>query len=426
MQTHFTLQQLADPQTAHSAEALRACVHCGFCLSTCPTYALLGDELDSPRGRIYLIKDMLEGDKPASATVVRHIDRCLSCLSCQTTCPSGVNYAQLIDHARARIVQTYKRSWVETALRWALANILTRPGLLRLAAGLGQLARPMLPLLPRRLQPMLKLLPARLPRAMKQSQPIVDTDKPPRARIALLDGCAQQVLAPRINAAAIRLLTRMGIEVVRTPEVACCGALPQHMGRTNQARRLARQAVDVWWTEHQRQPLSAIVTTTSGCGTSLKDYSHLLADDPHYAQRAATLAGLCRDVSEVLAEFGLPETMKSADVATMRVAYHSACSLQHGQRIGGIPPALLQSAGFTVLAPAEGHLCCGSAGTYNLLQPELASQLGARKAANITRTQPDLVAAGNLGCMVQIAGSLDLPVVHTIELLDWATGGPRP
>ena len=424
MQTHFSLAQLADPNIRESDKILRACVHCGFCTATCPTYVLLGDELDSPRGRIYLIKDMLEHAKPATEHIVKHVDRCLSCLSCMTTCPSGVNYMHLVDHGRAWIERTYRRPWLDRQIRRLLALVLPRPGLFRLALMGAILARPLAPLLPARLRPMLRLAPRRLPMPSPVDKPqVFAAEGARRKRVALLNGCAQQVLAPGINEATIRLLTRHGCEVVVARGAGCCGALVHHMGRTDASHDAARANIDAWTREIDGAGLDAIIVNTSGCGTTLKDYGFMLRDDPAYAVKAAAVSALAKDVSEVMADLGLGAVPTPSGLT---VAYHAACSLQHGQQIRSEPKALLAAAGFTVKEVPEAHLCCGSAGTYNLLQPEIAEQLKARKVANILTTMPDLIAAGNIGCITQIASGTGVPVVHTVELLDWATGGPKP
>jgi glycolate oxidase iron-sulfur subunit len=424
MQTNFSLAQLVDPDVRESEKILRNCVHCGFCTATCPTYVLLGDELDSPRGRIYLIKDMLEWDKPATEDVVRHVDRCLSCLSCMTTCPSGVHYMHLVDHGRAWIEETYQRPWLDRQIRRLLAAVLPNPGLFRLALIGAGLARPLAPLLPKRLQAMLRLAPRHLPSPSSVDKPqVFEAQGPRRKRVALLNGCAQQVIAPGINEATIRLLTRHGCEVVVAAGAGCCGGLVHHMGKTEASHASARTNIDAWTREIDRAGLDAIIVNTSGCGTTLKDYGFMLREDPAYAAKAAAVAALAKDVSEVMAELGLGEVAAPTGLA---VAYHAACSLQHGQQIRTEPKALLAAAGFLVKEVPESHLCCGSAGTYNLLQPEIADQLKARKVENIRSTAPDLIAAGNVGCITQIASGTTIPIVHTVELLDWATGGPKP
>ena len=422
MQTNFTPAQLANPDIATSEQILRSCVHCGFCTATCPTYALLGDELDSPRGRIYLIKDMLENDRPATTEVVKHVDRCLSCLSCMTTCPSGVNYMHLVDHARHHIEATYRRPWADRALRRVLGVVLPSPALFRLALRAAALGRPVSRFMPARLKAMLALAPARLPAPSPAARPQVFPATGPRVRrVAMLAGCAQQVLAPQINEATVRLLTRHGCEVVVAKGAGCCGALTHHLGQGG--HDAARANILAWQREIESGGLDAIVMNASGCGTMVKDYGFMFRNDPQMAAPAAQVSALAQDITELMAGIGLREPVR---MSGQRVAYHSACSLQHGQKITSAPKQLLKQAGFTVLDVPEGHLCCGSAGTYNLLQPEIAGQLRDRKVMNIKSTAPDLIAAGNIGCMTQIATGTQLPVVHTVELLDWATGGPQP
>ncbi len=429
MQTHFSLAQLADPHIADAEQVLRACVHCGFCTATCPTYVLLGDELDSPRGRIYLIKDMLENERPATPEVVKHIDRCLSCLSCMTTCPSGVHYMHLVDTARAHVETTYRRPLADRLMRALLAQVLPNRGRMRLALAGAMLAKPFAGALEgvaalRPLAAMLKLAPGRpAGRSATEGVGRFPAAGPRRARVALLDGCAQPVLRPEIDEATIRLLNRLGIEVVRPPGGGCCGSLTHHMGREEMALASARANVDAWTREIEGEGLDAILVNTSGCGTTIKDYGHMLRLEPAYAEKAARVSALAKDISEFLVDQQLPAPVIPAG---LRVAYHAACSLQHGQKIRTAPKALLSRMGFTVLEPAEGHLCCGSAGTYNILQPEIAGRLRARKVANIERTEPQLIATGNIGCMTQIGGGTALPILHTVELIDWAAGGPTP
>ena len=422
MQTNFSLAQLADPDTSEANKILRTCVHCGFCNATCPTYTLLGDELDGPRGRIYLMKEMLENDRPASAPVAKHIDRCLSCLSCMTTCPSGVHYMHLVDQARDRIEATYKRPLPERLLRGFLALVLPRPWLFRPALLAAWLTRPVARLLPGRVGTLAALAPARLssPSAVDRPQ-VFPAEGALRKRVALLTGCAQQVVAPEINEATVRLLTRHGCEVVVAKGAGCCGGLTHHMGRDSLG--FARANIDAWTREIAAGGLDAIVINTSGCGVTIKDYGYMLRGDGAYAKKAAQVSALAKDVSELMTDLRLNVPTAATG---RRVAYHSACSLQHGQQIKALPQALLAKAGFTVVEPPESHLCCGSAGTYNMLQPEIAGRLRDRKVANIESTHPEIVAAGNVGCISQIAGVTDLPVVHTVELLDWATGGPVP
>ncbi|MBS29178.1 MAG: glycolate oxidase iron-sulfur subunit [Alphaproteobacteria bacterium] len=426
MQTNFTLAQLADPDIAVANDILRACVHCGFCTATCPTYVLLGDELDSPRGRIYLMKQMLEADAPADEEVVRHVDRCLSCLSCMTTCPSGVHYQHLVDHGRKHIEETYTRPAFERMIRWALAWSIPYPRRFRMVLAAALLARPLRGLLRGRLRAMLDLAPTDLgppsPVDVPQVFPAEGTRK---GRIALLNGCAQTVIAPQINEATIRLLTRLGVEVVVAQGAGCCGSLVHHMGMADESHAQAAANIDAWIAEADGGGLDAIIINTSGCGTQVKDYGFMFREDVAYADKAARVSALAKDISEYLTALD-PDLTPAGDLPEMRVTYHSACSMQHGQQIRTPPKALLTAAGYTVSEPGEGHLCCGSAGTYNILQPELATQLRDRKAANIARTAPDVVATGNVGCITQLAAGVDVPVVHMVELLDWATGGPRP
>ena len=424
MQTNFSLAQLADADVKESEGILRKCVHCGFCIATCPTYVLLGDELDSPRGRIYLIKEMLESGRTASARVVKHIDRCLSCLSCMTTCPSGVNYMHLVDHAREHIEKTFARPLPERLLRSLLALVLPRPMLFRLALMAALPVRPFARLLPGRLAGVVAMAPANVPKPSPVDRPQVFPAKVPRRmRVALLSGCVQQVLSPRINEATVGVLTRHGCEVVVAKGAGCCGALVHHMGRAAAARRAAAANVAAWTRELERGGLDAIVVNASGCGTTIKEYGFLLRDDPVWADKAARVSELARDVSEVVAGLDLNPV---ADVERPIVAHHAACSLQHGQQVLDEPRQVLAAAGFEVREVPEGHLCCGSAGTYNLLQPALAGRLRERKVKNIESVGADVVAAGNIGCIAQIAGGTRLPVVHPIELVDWATGGPMP
>lgn len=420
MQTNFTPEQLADPGIARANGILRSCVHCGFCTATCPSYQVLGDELDSPRGRIWLIREMLESGRPADATVAKHIDRCLGCLACMTTCPSGVDYAHLVDHARAHIEKTYRRPWHDRALRALLARVLPYPGRFRLALLAAKLARPLRRLMPdARLRAMLEMAPARIPPVSRNDDPqVFAAEGPRRKRVALMTGCAQRALNTDINDATLRLLRRLGCEVVIPEGMGCCGALTQHMGKEDAARAFAARNIRAFAAV---EGLDAIVINTSGCGTTVKDYGDMFEGHP-LAQHAARVAGLARDVTEVLADLGLPEGAPKG----LRVAYHAACSLQHGQQIRAAPKDLLRRAGFEVVEPADSHLCCGSAGTYNLLQPAISAELKRRKVATLEARAPDVIAAGNIGCMMQIGGATPVPVVHTVELLDWATGGPKP
>ena len=439
MQTDFTPAQLADPEIKVADDILRKCVHCGFCTATCPTYVLLGDELDGPRGRIYMIKNMLESDAPAPAKVVKHIDRCLTCLSCMTTCPASVDYMHLVDRARARIEETYPRPLADRWLRSLLAAVVPNPGLFRWALIGARLARPFKALAPGRLKGMIAMAPKTIPQPSKTGQAqVFNAEGQRRKRVVLMTGCAQQVLRPAINEATIRLLTRHGCEVVIPEGGGCCGALVHHMGREEDAHAQAKANIAAWEKADvngsaEDGGLDAIVINASGCGTTVKDYGWMLKDDPDWAERAEAISGLTCDVTEILSDLVLSA---AAPQSRPTVTYHSACSMQHGQQIREQPKDLLRGAGFEVLEPAEGHLCCGSAGTFNLLQPELAGRLQARKIENLKKTGGRIIATGNIGCLVQIAEGFagegegesggGVAVVHTVELLDWATGGPKP
>jgi len=427
MQTLFSEIQRADPDIVIADGILRACVHCGFCTATCPTYVLLGDELDSPRGRIYLIKEMLEHDRPADARTALHVDRCLSCLACMTTCPSGVHYGHLVDLARARIEQTYKRPLGDRMLRGLIARLVPKPALFRLALRGAALGRAFAWALPGRLKSLVALAPKRLPPASPGDRPQVFAAEGEQGkRVALLTGCAQTVLAPQINEATVRLLTRHGCEVVVAEGAGCCGALAHHMGRAGEAHAAAAANIRAWCAELDGPGFDAVVINASGCGTTVKDYAFMFREDAALAGDAARISAITKDISELMSELGLNLDAAARDGQEHVVAYHSACSMQHGQGLREEPKVLLRSAGFTVREPAEAHLCCGSAGTYNMLQPTLAERLRDRKVANLERTRATVIATGNIGCLTQIAGGTDIPVVHTAELLDWATGGPMP
>ena len=427
MQTNFTTKQLKDPRLAEAEKILGRCVHCGLCTATCSTYVLLGDERDSPRGRIYLIKDMLEGGRDASDEVAFHVDRCLSCLSCMTTCPSGVDYMHLVDLARAHIEDTHKRSLKERLIRNVLAAVVPDPKRFALALRAATLGQPFKKLFTlvglKEVSAMLELAGKR-GRAGSLIRPgVIPAQGKTKKRVALLTGCAQQPLRPAINEATIRLLTRHGVEVVIAEEQGCCGALVHHMGREAEAMAAAKRNVDAWSTAMRHGALDAIIINASGCGTTVKDYGYLLRRDEGYRERAETIAGLTKDITEFLSEIELDAPEQWSD---LKVAYHSACSMQHGQRLTVQPRALLEQSGYTVVEVPEGHICCGSAGTYNILQPRLAEELRDRKIANIESVAPDFVAAGNIGCITQLQGESHIPIVHTVELLDWALGGPCP
>ncbi len=423
MQTFFEPDQLIDPDFKRSNEILRACVHCGFCTATCPTYQVLGDELDSPRGRIYLIKDMLENNRIPDAKTVKHIDRCLSCLACMTTCPSGVHYMHLIDHARAYVNEHYQRPWHDRALRWILSQVIPYPTRFRVAMLAAKMARPFARLIPdARLRAMVSMAPKHIPPVSRNDDPqTFRAVRKKTKRVALMTGCAQRALNTDINDATIRVLQRFGCDVVIPKGQGCCGALTHHMGQTENSHASAAANIKSWMTEVRGAGLDAIVINTSGCGTTVKDYGHMFRDTP-LAADAAIISGLAKDISEVLIDLDIPQ-VEQKDLV---VAYHAACSLQHGQKIKDHPKTLLKRTGFQVAEPRDPHLCCGSAGTYNLLQPEISGQLKLRKVKTLEAVRPDIISAGNIGCMMQIGSGTEVPVVHTVELIDWATGGPKP
>lgn len=424
MQTKFSKDALIDSSMKESEGIIRKCVHCGFCTATCPTYVLLGDELDSPRGRIYLMKEMLEKQVKPTPKVVKHIDRCLSCLACMTTCPSGVNYMHLVDHARAYINEHYKRPLTDRFFRAFLSWVLPNPTRFRLALHMSKLAQPLIPLFRKAkvlhpLATMLELAPRRHVRGI----PIVaQASKSGRKRVVLLQGCAEPVLRPEFRAAAMRILDRLGIEVAFAKGEVCCGALVHHMGREKASLEAAKRNVDAWIRELDEEGLDAILMTASGCGTTIKDYSFMLRNDPTYREKAKRVSAIAKDITEYLAELDIPVSVR----CTLKVAYHAPCSLQHGQNVKNAPKQLLERAGYTVHVPAEAHLCCGSAGTFNILQPAIANPLGIRKVANLDKLDADVIATGNVGCATQIARWANTPIVHIIELLDWAYGGPVP
>ncbi len=422
MKTDFSAKQIADPEIAAADGILRTCVRYGFCTAVCPTYVLTRDENEAPRGRIDLIRAMLEkGGRPDPKTV-GHIDSCLSCNSCMTACAVDVDYLHLSDIARAFIEANYRRPLGDRLMRGLIARTIPEPACFARMSRLARLVRPFRGLLPHRLRNLVDLAPNSLPpaRDLTGTHP---AEGKQRRRVALLQGCVQQVLAPDINAATIRLLTRHGFEVVVPPAAACCGAFTLHMGKAAMAKAAAARNVDAWHREAETCALDAVVVNASGCGTVVKDYARILDGDPARRDKAAILAAVARDVTELLA----PEDLQLAKTAVpLTVAYHDACSLQHAQKIRKQPRALLRAAGFEVKDVPEAHFCCGSAGAYNMLQPDMAEALGRRKAAHIESTGATAIAAGNLGCLAQIARFTPLPLLHTVELLDWATGGPLP
>ncbi len=420
MQTRFNKAQLGDPKTANAEGIIRNCVHCGFCTATCPTYILLGNELDSPRGRIYLIKEMLENDRAATEVEVEHIDKCLSCLSCVTTCPSGVDYMHLIDHARNHIEKTYQRPLKDKMLRKCLAYVLVRPRILKWLISLSFIAKPVKMLLPKELRAMLELMPQK---SIDQVAALTATNGAKKYRMGLHAGCVQRVIGENINTATVDFLSRRGVEIVAPPSMGCCGSLTQHMGKEDISIKTAKAYIDGWTDELVNGKLDAIVINTSGCGTTIKDYGYLFKDDPIYAERANAISDLAKDITEVVADIGLGD-VTSSDLPS--VAYHPACSLKHGQKIIDLPMQLLEQAGYKVHAINESHICCGSAGTYNITHPDIAKRLRSRKLSNIKATNAQVIATGNLGCIVQLSSGTKIPTLHTIELINWATGGKKP
>ncbi|NLO81044.1 MAG: glycolate oxidase subunit GlcF [Xanthomonadaceae bacterium] len=403
MQTNLAEFIKNSPQGEEAERILRACVHCGFCLATCPTYQLLGDERDSPRGRIYQIKQVLEG-QPATAAVMTHLDRCLTCRSCETTCPSGVQYGKLLDIGREVVEHQVSRPLTERFLRWGLRQMLPRP---RLFAALFSLGVRLRPLLPRHLR---RKLPAGAPRTVSDwPAPVVA-----QRRMLLLAGCVQPTLAPTINPATARLLADLGIALEQVAEAGCCGAIAQHNGDPEAALAAARRNIDAWW-PHIQAGAEAIIVNASGCGVQVKDYGYLLRNDPAYAAKAERVAALAKDPIEVLEAEA--ERLEPAPDAPLRIAFQSPCTLQHGQKLAGRVEALLARIGFTLTPVAEAHLCCGSAGTYSLLQPELSRQLQQRKIANLQAGEPELIATANIGCLTHLAEAATVPVRHWVELV---------
>ncbi|MGY8635437.1 glycolate oxidase subunit GlcF [Bradyrhizobium sp. 14AA] len=421
MQTNFTAEQLADPSIAEVNAILKSCVHYGFCTNTCPTYVLSRDENESPRGRIDLINKMLEIGGPPDPSTVKHLDNCLSCLSCMTTCAAKVDYVHLIDHARAHIERHFRRPFKDRQVRRLLVKVLPYPRRFQLALVLGRLAKPFARLMPSALRPLVKLIPSdNAPKILKPQ--VFKAQGKRRYRVALLAGCAQQVLNRNINEASIRLLQRHGCDVVIADGAGCCGSLALHIGQEAAAKTTARRTITAWSREIEAIGLDAIIINASGCGTTIKDYGHLFARDD-IRRIAEGVSRHAVDITEFLARIGLqaPEREKR-----YRISYHDPCSMQHGQKVVREPRELLKKAGFLVQDVPEKHFCCGSAGTYNILHPDVARQLGERKASHIRSTDSDLLATGNIGCMTQMGQYLDLPILHTVELLDWATGGPLP
>jgi glycolate oxidase iron-sulfur subunit len=429
MQTNFSEEQLQDKDNKSSEKIFRKCVHCGFCNTTCPTYDLLGDELDGPRGRIYLIKDMLEKQKPANDKIVKHIDRCLSCYSCMTTCPSGVNYMHLIDHGRQHIEKTYKRPFGDKLIRFFLSQVIPKSNYFRIAGMLALLVKPFQFLFSTRIKEMIALMPTTFPKKTLPNMTIYRAakKKKPVARVALLTGCVQKVLSPQINEATIRLLNRHGIEVVVPKGIDCCGSLNHHLGKSKLAMETFKKNILIWYNEYLNNGLDAIISNTSGCGTTLKDYSFIFRSDNDFKKKAKKISELTKDISEYLDKNVKLNFIKIKENNKIyKIAYHSACSMQHGQKIHDIPINLIKKTGNQVLTIPDGHLCCGSAGTYNLLQNDIAKKLLKNKVTNIEKIKPQFITTGNIGCITQITNGTMIPILHTVEVIDWYTGGPKP
>ena len=426
MQTSFTEKQLENKENKTSETILRKCVHCGMCNATCPTYGINGDELEGPRGRIYLIKDMLENNKPANKKIAQHIDSCLSCYSCMTTCPSGVNYMHLIDHGRSYVEETYKRPFVERTFRNILSFILPRPKVFLTLAIITKFIKPFSFLMPRFLKNSLNLMPDKIPSKKIKSQKIYSPQKEKKiSRVALLIGCVQRVISPEINEATIRLLNRHNVEVVVMPDIECCGSLNHHLGEKEKAKAFFIKNIESWHEEYLSNGLDAIISNTSGCGTTLKDYGHIFKNDKEMKKKAKKISELTKDITEYLDE-NLKLDIKQNEEKKYKIAYHSACSMQHGQKIHDQPKELISKTGNEVLDIPDGHLCCGSAGTYNILHQKMAKSLLRNKINNIDKITPDFITTGNIGCMTQISTGTRIPIIHTVELLDWFTGGPKP
>ena len=425
MQSNFSKNQLSDADNASSDKIFKKCVHCGMCNATCPTHQILGDELDGPRGRIYLIKDMLENEKKPTAKVVKHIDRCLSCYSCMTTCPAGVNYMHIIDHGKKYIEKNYERPFFDRAIRKFLSIVLPNTKYFRLVSLLVKLSKPVQFLFPSKIKDMMSLMPPSFPKkTIKQKEIYKVSGKKIVSRVALLTGCVQKEISPQINEATIRLLNRHGVEVVVPKKIRCCGSLNHHLGKEDDAHQDFRNNINIWYDEHLKGNLDAILSNTSGCGTTMKDYGFIFKDDKIMRKKAKIISQLTKDVTEYLNE-NLKLNFKLKD-KKYKIAYHSACSMQHGQKVHNQPIELLSKTRNEVMEIPEGHICCGSAGTYNILQSKIAKELLRKKVKNIESLEPDFISTGNIGCITQIANGTKTPILHTIEILDWYTGGPKP
>ena len=407
MKTNISQQLLDTRQGREANDILRACVHCGFCTATCPTYQLLGDELDSPRGRIYLIKEILEGQKPTIETQ-KHLDRCLTCRSCESTCPSGVQYGRLVDIGREIVEKNVSRSFLDNAKRNLLNKIIPNPTLFRPLLMIGRFVKPILPSSVKRKIP--------IAQQTKNNWPTVSHSR----KMLILNGCVQPTLAPNINVAAARVLDSLGITVLRVSEAGCCGAVTHHLNKQEEAISHIKRNIDAWW-PHVESGAECIVITASGCGTMLKDYGHLLIDDPEYAERAKKISEISKDIVEILNAEGdklNPLLSKLKKNPSKTISFHSPCSLQHGQQIKGVTEAILERAGFKLTNVTDPHLCCGSAGTYSILQPDLSQRLLKEKVRNLEAENPDTIVTANIGCLTHIQNGTKTQVQHWIELID--------
>ena len=426
MRTDFTKKQLFDSSTKSSEKIIRKCVHCGMCNATCPTYGISGDELEGPRGRIYLIKDMLEKNKPANKKIAKHIDSCLSCYSCMTTCPSGVNYMHLIDHGRNHVEATYKRPLLDRLMRNVLSYTLPKPNIFLIFVILTKIIKPFNFLFPSFIKNSLNLMPNKIPlKTIRKKKVYLSKGNKAIARVALLTGCVQRVISPEINESTIRLLNRHNVEVVVLPKIDCCGSLNHHLGKKELAHISFKKNIDLWHEEYLKNGLDAIISNTSGCGTTLKDYGFIFRNDEKFMWKAKKISELTKDITEFLDE-NLKLNFEADDEKKYKIAYHSACSMQHGQKIHEQPINIIKKTGNTVLKIPDGHICCGSAGTYNILHQKMAKALLRNKVKNILEVSPDFIATGNIGCITQISSGTNIPIVHTVEIIDWFTGGPKP
>ena len=427
MQTNFSEDQLKNKDNKSTEKIIRKCVHCGMCNATCPTFNLLGDELDGPRGRIYLIKDMIEKKKTPTKKVVSHIDKCLSCYSCMTTCPSGVNYMHLIDHGRNYVEKKYKRPFFEKMFRDLLSKTLPKPKIFKYLIFFAKLGQLFKFLLPKKLKSMVEVAPKKIHRKTLKFQKVYKAErKRPTARVALLIGCVQRVISPQINESTIRVLIRHGVEVITMPEVECCGSLNHHLGKEDLAKETFKKNINFWYDEYLKNGLDAIISNTSGCGTTLKDYGFVFREDKEFKKKAKKISELTKDITEFLDQ-NLKLSFKKEKVSKKyNIAYHSACSMQHGQKVHKQPIDLLEKTGNKILNIPDGHICCGSAGTYNILQSDIAQRLLKQKVENINKIKPDFISTGNVGCIMQIANGTNIPILHTVEIIDWYTGGPKP